>query len=438
MFQTCRKNIEKVIPLYIDEACNINLANYIGDMSFIAERMSAIKPSPTIAVTTKARELKAAGKDVIGLGAGEPDFDTPTHIKNAGIVAINDGKTKYTAVDGTPELKQAIVDKFKRDNSLDYKPENITVGCGGKQIIYNAMMCTINAEDEVIIPAPYWVSYPDIVLLAGGKPVIVECPEKDNFLLSAEALEKAITPKTKWLFLNSPSNPTGAAYTAEHLKELAAVVRKHKHVHVFSDDIYEHLIYDDFKFATFAEIAPDLAERTLTMNGVSKAYSMTGWRIGFAGGAPALIKAIAKLQSQSTSNPCSISQEASVEALNGSHLFLKKFNEAFQRRRDLVVEGINKIEGLSCNKPNGAFYVYVSCQDFIGANTPAGKTIENDTDFVTYLLEDAGVATVQGTAFGLAPYFRISYATSDKILSDAIKRIADGCAKLKRKTSVAA
>ncbi len=400
-------------------------------MAFLADRLKLIKPSPTIAVTTKARELKAAGRDVIGLGAGEPDFDTPVNIQDAAIRAIRGGETKYTAVDGTPALKKAIAAKFKRENRLDYQPNQITVGTGGKQVLYNALVATLNKGDEVIIPAPYWVSYPDMVCLAEGTPVIVQCGENNGFKLTPEALEAAITPKTKWLILNSPSNPTGAAYSRAELKALTDVLVRHKHVWVMTDDMYEHLVYDDFAFATVAEVEPRLYDRTLTVNGVSKAYCMTGWRIGYAGGPAELIKAMAMIQSQSTSNPSSISQAASVEALDGPQDFIPRNNEAFKARRDLVVEMLNQAPGIRCPRPEGAFYVFPSCAGTIGKKTPAGKTIETDEDFVTYLLESEGVAVVQGSAFGLAPYFRISYATSTEALKEACTRIQRACKALK-------
>ena len=399
-------------------------------MSILAKRLSRIKPSPTIAVTQKARELKAAGRDVISLGAGEPDFDTPDHIKQAATDAIARGETKYTAVDGIPELKQAISDKFKRDNGLDYVPNQITVGTGGKQILYNALMATLDDGDEVIIPAPYWVSYPDMVLLAGGEPVFVTCPQNNGFKLRPEDLEAAITPKTKWLILNSPSNPTGAAYTAEDMKALTDVLKRHPHVWVMTDDMYEKLVYDGFTFCTPAEVEPEIYDRTLTINGVSKAYAMTGWRIGFAGGPEALIKAMAKVQSQSTSNPSSISQWAAVEALSGTHHFIPKNNELFKARRDLVVSKLNQCPGLHCPTPEGAFYVYPSCAGTIGKKTPDGKTIETDEDFVTYLLESEGVAAVHGAAFGQSPHFRISYATSTELLEEACNRIKRACEAL--------
>nr|WP_319388278.1 pyridoxal phosphate-dependent aminotransferase [uncultured Cohaesibacter sp.] len=399
-------------------------------MSFIAEQLSRVKPSATIAVTNKARELKAAGRDVIGLGAGEPDFDTPDNIKAAAIKAINEGKTKYTAVDGLPELKEAICAKFKRENGLDYKPNQVTVGTGGKQVLYNALVCTLNPGDEVLVPTPYWVSYPDMVLLAGGEPVIVEA-DKETFKLTPEALDAAITPKTKWLIFNSPSNPSGAAYSEAELKALTDVLVKHPHVWVMSDDMYEHLVYDGFNFTTPAQIEPKLYDRTLTVNGVSKAYAMTGWRIGYAAGPVELIKAMAKLQSQSTSNPCSIAQYASVEALNGPQDFIAERAEVFKQRRDLVVKALNECEGLTCPMPEGAFYVYPSCAGTIGKTAPSGKVIETDEDFVTELLEAEGVAVVQGSAFGLGPNFRISYATSTEALTEACARIKKFCAALK-------
>ncbi|MEM8917151.1 MAG: pyridoxal phosphate-dependent aminotransferase, partial [Pseudomonadota bacterium] len=386
--------------------------------------------SPTIAVTTKARELKAAGRDVVGLGAGEPDFDTPDSIKQAAVDAIWSGATKYTAVDGIPELKQAICEKFKRDNGLDYQPNQITVGTGGKQVIYNALMATLNPGDEVIVPAPYWVSYPDMVLLCGGQPVPVECPSQTGFKLQPESLAEVITDKTKWIILNSPNNPTGAAYSEAEMRALCDVLVAHPHVSILTDDMYEHLVYDDFKFVTPAQVEPSLFDRTLTMNGVSKAYAMTGWRIGYAGGPADLIKAMAKVQSQSTSNPSSISQAAAVAALNGPQDFIAERGEAFRQRRDLSVEMLNAAEGISCHKPEGAFYVYPSCAGCIGKTTPGGKVIESDEDFVTYLLEDAGVAVVHGAAFGLSPFFRVSYATSTEALTDAFERIQKACAAL--------
>ncbi len=399
-------------------------------MSFLAERLSRIKPSPTIAVTQKAHELKAAGRDVIGLGAGEPDFDTPDNIKEAAIAAIRRGETKYTAVDGTPELKAAIVAKFRRDNDLDYKPEQITVGTGGKQVIFNALIATLDPGDEVIIPAPYWVSYPDMTLLAGGMPVVVPCSENNRFKLQAEDLAAAITDKTKWIILNSPSNPSGAAYSRAEMQAITDVIKDHPQVHVMTDDIYEHLVYDDYQFVTAAQVEPALYERTLTINGVSKAYCMTGWRIGFAGGPADLIKAMAKVQSQSTSNPSSVSQAAAVEALNGPQDFIAAHNEVFKARRDLVARGLNECPGLTCQTPEGAFYVYPSCAGTIGKSTPDGKVIESDTDFVGYLLESEGVAAVQGEAFGHSPYFRISYATATEALEEACRRIKRACEAL--------
>ncbi len=406
-------------------------------MSLIADRLSRIKPSPTIAVTNKAKELKAAGRDVIGLGAGEPDFDTPDFVKEAAYEAIKNGDTKYTAVDGTPALKDAIIEKFKRDNDLTYARDQITVGTGGKQVLYNALMASVNPGDEVIIPAPFWVSYPDMVLLAEGTPVTIECKEDNNFKLTAEQLEAAITSKTKWLIFNSPSNPTGGAYTHDELKALTDVLLKHPHVYVMTDDMYEHLVYDGFKFATPAQVEPKLYDRTLTINGVSKSYAMTGWRIGYAGGSKDLIKAMAKVQSQSTSNPSSVSQAAAVAALDGDQSFLEERNDAFKSRRDMVVDMLNDAEGISCLKPEGAFYVFPSCEGTIGKVTPQGKTIKSDEDFVTYLLESEGVACVQGTAFGLSPYFRISYATSEDNLREACKRIQNACAALKGEAKAA-
>ena len=397
----------------------------------LADRLSRIKPSPTVAVTAKANELKAAGHDVIGLGAGEPDFNTPEHIKQAAIKAMADNKTRYTAVDGIAELKQAICDKFKKDNNISCTPDMITVGTGGKQVLYNALMASINPGDEVIIPAPFWVSYPDMVLLAEGTPVIVECGQNKNFKITADALENAITDKTKWVILNSPSNPTGVGYTKTDLESLAEVLRKYPHVNIMTDDMYEYLVYDDFKFTTMVEIAPDLQDRTLTCNGVSKAYCMTGWRIGYATGPKPLIKGIAKIQSQSTTNPNTIAQYAALAALNGPVDFLADNNAAFVRRRNFVVSRLNSIDGLQCSMPDGAFYVYPSCAGVIGKKTPDGTLIETDSDYVTYLLEAEGVACVQGTAFGLSPYFRISYATSDTLLDDALNRIERATIKLR-------
>ncbi len=399
-------------------------------MAQIAKRLSRIKPSPTIAVTQKARELKAAGRDVIGLGAGEPDFDTPDNIKQAAIAAIERGETKYTAVDGTPELKAAIAEKFKRDNGLDYKPEQITVGTGGKQVLYNALMATLDPGDEVVIPAPFWVSYPDMVLLAEGEPVAVPCSQNNGFKLRAEDLESAITAKTKWLILNSPSNPTGAAYSHDEMKAVTDVLKAHPQVWVMTDDMYEHLVYDGFEFVTPAQVEPELYDRTLTVNGVSKAYAMTGWRIGYAGGPAELIKAMSKMQSQSTSNPSSVSQAAAVEALSGPQDYIAERNAVFKERRDLVVELLNTCPGLQCHKPEGAFYVYPSCAGTIGKKTPDGTAIKSDSDFVTYLLEAEGVAAVQGEAFGLSPYFRISYATSTEALREACARIKRACEAL--------
>ena len=399
-------------------------------MSFIAARLARIKPSPTIAVTTKAAELKAAGRDVIGLGAGEPDFDTPANVQEAAVAAMRRGETRYTAVDGTPVLKKAIAAKFKRENRLDYATNQITVGSGGKQVIYNAMLATLDPGDEVIIPAPYWVSYPDMVTLCDGTPVFVPCPQENGFKLRPKDLDAAITPKTKWLILNSPSNPTGAAYSAEELKAIADVLLAHRHVRVLTDDMYEHLVFGDFKFATIAEVEPRLYDRTLTMNGVSKAYCMTGWRIGYAGGPTELIKAMAAVQSHSTSNPSSISQAASVEALNGPQDFIPRHNAIFEQRRDLVVAMLNQAKGISCPRPDGAFYVYPSCAGTLGKKTPQGKVIEDDAGFVEYLLEEEGVAVVQGVAFGLSPHFRISYATSTEALEEACRRIQRACGKL--------
>ena len=400
-------------------------------MSIVADRLKKIKPSPTLAVDARAKELKAQGRDIINLGAGEPDFDTPEWVKDAAKKAINDGKTKYTPVDGTPELKDAIIGKFKRDNGLDYTRDEITVGTGGKQVLYNAFMASLNPGDEVIIPAPYWVSYPDMAMLAEGTPVIVPCSEKNGFKLDPAALEAAITPKTKWVIINSPSNPTGAAYTRDEMKALTDVFMKHSHVWIMSDDIYEHLTYDGFEFVTPAQVEPRLKDRTLTVNGASKAYAMTGWRIGFAGGPKELIKAMAKVQSQSTSNPSSISQAAAAEAMNGDQSFLDNWKMVYKNRRDMVVDMLNQAAGITCAKPEGAFYVFPSCKGVLGKETPDGKTILNDEDFVTYLLESQGVACVHGAAFGASPYFRISYATSDKNLRDACARIQTACASLR-------
>ena len=399
-------------------------------MSIVSNNLKRIKPSPTMAVTQKAKELKASGKDIIGLGAGEPDFDTPDNIKQAAIKAIKDGDTKYTTVDGTPTLKKAIINKFKRENNLDYLTDQITVGTGGKQVIYNAMMATLNEGDEVIIPAPYWVSYPDIVLLAGGLPIILECNEKQGFKINPSILEKSITKKTKWIILNSPSNPTGACYSEKEIKEIGKVLEKHPHIFILSDDIYEHVIYGSFKFFTIAQI-DNLKDRVLTMNGVSKAYSMTGWRIGYAAGPKDIIKAIAKIQSQSTSNPSSISQAAAVEALNGVQNFIEERASSFQERRDFVVNTLNAIEGIECLNPDGAFYVFPSCKGLIGKKDIKGKEIKNDTDFVQSLLENNGVAVVQGSAFGLDGFFRISYATSKENIKKALEKISSFCKSLK-------
>ena len=398
-------------------------------MSIVSNNLKRIKPSPTLAVTQKARELKAAGKDVISLGAGEPDFDTPNNIKQAAIKAINDGDTKYTAVDGTPVLKDAIVKKFKRENNLDYQIDQITVGAGGKHVIYNAMVATLNEGDEVIIPSPYWVSYPDIVLLAGGNPIILECNEKQSFKINPLELEKSITKKTKWIILNSPSNPTGACYSEDNIKEIGKVLIKYPHVYILSDDIYEHVAYEGFKFFTIAQIT-ELKERILTMNGVSKAYSMTGWRIGYAAGPKEIIKAIAKIQSQSTTNPSSISQAAAVEALNGTQDFIKERATFFQERRDFVVKALNEIDGIECLNPDGAFYVFPSCKDLIGKKDSTGKELKTDSDFVQSLLENSGVAVVQGSAFGLEGFFRISYATSMENLKKALEKISSYCKSL--------
>ena len=399
-------------------------------MPFLSDTLARVKPSPTIAVTNKARELAAAGKDVIGLGAGEPDFDTPQNIKDAAKRAIDEGKTKYTAVDGIPELKKAICEKFQRENGLSYKPSQVTVGTGGKQILYNALVATLNPGDEVIIPAPYWVSYPDMVLLAGGEPVFVEGPMQTGYKITGEQLEAAITPKTKWFIFNSPSNPSGAGYSHAELKELTDVLMRHPHVWVMTDDMYEHLVFGDFEFVTPAQIEPGLYDRTLTCNGVSKAYAMTGWRIGYAAGPEALIKAMGKVQSQSTSNPCSISQWAAVEALNGPQDYIAESRQAFERRRDLVVAMLNEAPGITCPTPEGAFYVYPSIAGCIGKTSAAGTRITDDEVFATALLEETGVAVVFGAAFGLSPNFRISYATSDEVLTEACTRIQNFCRSL--------
>ncbi len=394
-------------------------------MSIISNSLKRIKPSPTIAVSQKARELRAAGKDVIGLGAGEPDFDTPINIKNAAIKAIRSGDTKYTAVDGTPALKNAIIKKFKKENNLKYSIEEITVGTGGKQVLYNAFMATLNKGDEVIIPAPFWVSYPDMVLLAGGKPKIIRCSESDNFKLTPKKLRKVINKKTKWIIFNSPSNPTGASYTKAEIKKLSKVLEKNKKIHILSDDIYEHITYNKANYFTIAQI-PSLKNRTLTMNGVSKSYAMTGWRIGYAGGPKEIIKAIRKVQSQSTSNPSSVSQAAAVEALNGTQKFINTRSKEFKKRRDFVVSSLNKIKGINCLTPNGAFYVFPSCKKLLGNKTK----LKTDTEFVEKLLEKSNVAVVQGSAFGLPGYFRISYATSMQKLKVAMARIKYFCENL--------
>ncbi len=400
-------------------------------MNPLSATLSRVKPSPTMAISALAMEKKAAGEDVIGLSAGEPDFPTPENIRSAGIRAIEEGKTRYTAPDGIPELKRAVCDKFKRDNDLDYSPSQVSIGSGGKQILYNALMATLNPGDEVIIPAPYWVSYPDMVLLAGGTPVIVEAGIEAGFKLSPQALEAAITPKTRWFIFNSPSNPTGAGYAWDELRALTDVLMRHPHVWVMTDDMYEHLAYGDFKFCTPAQVEPGLYDRTLTCNGVSKAYAMTGWRIGYAAGPEVLIGGMRKIQSQSTSNPCSVSQWAAVEALNGTQDFIAPHNEMFVRRRDLVVGMLNEIDGVTCPTPDGAFYVYPSIAGLIGKTSAKGVKIENDEAFATALLDETGVAVVFGAAFGLSPNFRVSYATSDAALKEACTRIQDFCSKLR-------
>lgn len=399
-------------------------------MSFLSETLSRVKPSPSIAITTLAAELRAAGRDVIGLSAGEPDFDTPQNIKDAAVAAIAAGRTKYTAPDGIPELKQAICAKLSRDNGLDYTPAQISVGTGGKQTLYNALMATLNPGDEVVIPAPYWVSYPDMVLLGGGTPVVVEAQLETDFKITAEQLEAAITPRTKWFIFNSPSNPTGAGYTHDELKALTDVVLRHPHVWVLTDDMYEHLVFDGFEFCTPAQVEPQLYDRTLTCNGVSKVYAMTGWRIGYAAGPEHLIAAMRKVQSQSTSNPSSISQWAAVEALNGPQDFIAPNNALFKRRRDLVVEMLNAIDGITCPNPDGAFYVYPSIAGLIGKTTPQGTRITNDEDFAKALLAEADVAVVHGAAYGLSPNFRVSYAAADEVLTEACTRIQRFCASL--------
>ncbi|MFG6079574.1 pyridoxal phosphate-dependent aminotransferase [Paracoccus litorisediminis] len=400
-------------------------------MSLLSQTLARVKPSPTIAITGRARELAAEGRDIISLSAGEPDFDTPEHIREAGKAAIDQGYTRYTAVDGIPELKRAICDKFRRENGLDYTPAQITVGTGGKQILYNALMATLNPGDEVIIPAPYWVSYPDMVLLAGGTPVVIEGAMENGYRITPEQLEAAITPKTKWLILNSPSNPTGAGYAETHMRGLTDVLMRHPHVWVLTDDIYEHLVFDDFKFVTPAQVEPGLKDRTLTMNGVSKSYAMTGWRIGYGAGPVELIKAMGKLQSQSTSNPTSISQYAALAALEGPQDYLETSRAVFQRRRDLVVAGLNACPGITCPVPEGAFYVYPSIRDLIGKTSAGGTLIADDEAFATALLDETGVAVVFGAAFGLSPHYRISYATSDEVLTDACDRIRRFCEGLK-------
>ena len=397
----------------------------------LSHSIKRIKPSATMAVTQKARELKAAGKDIIGLGAGEPDFDTPENIKKAAIQAINDGDTKYTPVDGTPELKRAIKAKFKRENNLDYELDEISVGTGGKQIIFNAFAVSLNVSDEVIIPAPYWVTYPDVVNYFNGKPIFVKCGEESGFKITPQQLENTINQSTKWFILNSPSNPTGSCYTKNELLELANVLKKYPHVNIMTDDLYEHLIYDDNEFHTFASIAPELKERILTLNGVSKAYAMTGWRIGYAGGNASLIKAMGKLQSQSTSNPTSISQAAAVEALNGDNSFIAERAKVFKGRRDFLINEFTSMNGITCRVPEGAFYVFPSCKGVIGKVDESNNKITNDEEFTTSLLEHAGVAVVQGSAFGLEGYFRISYATSDENLKNACVRMRDFLNKLR-------
>ena len=399
-------------------------------MSIIAQRLSRIKPSPTNVLTGKVAELKREGRDIIGLGAGEPDFDTPDNVKAAAKAAIDAGETKYTPIPGTLALREAICAKFKRDNNLDYTPDQVIVSCGGKQVIYNAFMATLDPGDEVIVPAPYWVSYPDMVLLAEGTPVFVDGVEDNGFKITPEDLEAAITPKTKWVLLNSPSNPTGAAYTRDELKALCDVLMRHEHVWLMTDDMYEHVVYDDFEFSTPAEIEPGLFDRTITLNGHSKVYAMTGWRVGYGAGPVELIKAMTVVQSQSSTHTSSISQAAAVEALNGTQDFIAPHNEMFKKRRDLVVSMLNQADGITCRTPEGAFYVYPSCAGAIGKTTPDGTKIENDSDFCTYLLESEGVAVVPGVAFGLEPYFRISYATSDELLKDACQRIQRACGAL--------
>ncbi|HVB16444.1 MAG TPA: pyridoxal phosphate-dependent aminotransferase [Stellaceae bacterium] len=399
-------------------------------MPLLADRLARVKPSPTMAITALATELKAAGRDIISLSVGEPDFDTPPNIIEAAIAAMRAGDTRYTVFDGRIELKRAVCAKFKRENGLDYEPSQVTISSGGKQVLYNAFVATLSPGDEVVIPAPYWVSYPEMVLLCDGEPVPVACPQNNGFKLRPEDLDAAITPKTKWLILNSPSNPTGAAYTKADLRAVADVLLEHPHVWVMTDDMYEHLVYDDFAYHTIAEIEPRLYERTLTVNGVSKAYCMTGWRIGYGAGPKELIRAMGAIQSNSTANPCSISQAAAIEALNGPQDFIPVHNTSFKERRDLVVDALNRIPGLFCPRPEGAFYVYPSCAGVIGKRTPSGETIKSDEDFVKYLLAAEGVAVVHGEAFGLSPHFRISYATSNEILRDACNRIDRACRAL--------
>ena len=398
--------------------------------NFISNRVNSIKPSPTIAVTSKARELKKEGKDIIGLGAGEPDFDTPLHIKNAAIQAINSGKTKYTAVDGIPELKAAICRKFSRDNQISYETDQISVGAGGKQVLFNALLATLNKGDEVIIPAPYWVSYPDMVVLAEGIPVIIETNYNNNFKVNPAQIKKAITDKTKWIVINSPSNPTGTCYSTAELNEIANILEEYPKVGIISDDIYEKIVYDNFKFTTLATVKPEYKNRILTVNGVSKAYSMTGWRIGYAASSKEIIQSMAKIQSQSTTNPSSISQYAAVEALSGEEEFISKNNQIFKRRRDLISDIINQCQGLSVNKPEGAFYIFPSCTNLIGSKTTKGKVLKDDAEFCEYLIDEVGVAAVPGIAFGKKGYFRISYATSDELLEEAGMRIKNACERL--------
>ena len=399
-------------------------------MAIVAQRLSVIRPSPTVALNAKAMEMKAAGHDVIGLAAGEPDFDTPENVADAGVAAIRSGDTKYTAPDGRPELKAAVARKLKRENGLDYEPAQVTVGNGGKHVLYNAFVASLDPGDEVVIPAPYWTSYPDMVLLCGGEPVVVECGAEADFKMTPAQLEDAITPKTKWVLLNSPSNPSGAAYTREDMKALTDVLLAHEHVWVMTDDMYEHIVYDGFEFVTPAQVEPKLMDRTLTVNGVSKAYAMTGWRIGYAAGPLELIKAMGMVQSQSTTNPSSISQTAAVTALDGPQDFIAERAAAFQRRRDLVVSMLNQAVGISCNRPEGAFYVYPSCAGCIGKRTPDGKVIESDDEFCAYLIDAEGVVTVPGSAFGVSPHFRISYATDDATLEEACRRIQRAAAAL--------